>query len=264
MARPNLLEIVQIILSDMDSDVVNSIDDTDEATQVAQIVKSTFDAMIANRNWPHTRRMINLTASTDSDFPVYMSFQEEMKEMISIFYEKHRDGDTRLRYEEVKWKDPDDFLRYTNQRDSTDANTLIVQDPSGVKLLISTNKAPTYYTSFDDRTLIFDSYDNLVDSTLQASKTQARAYIIPEFELINTYIPDLPKEAFPALIEEATSKAQFKLRQMSDTKSEQEATRQRTWLSRKAWQVHGGIKYPDYGRRNRKWYRDSTFKQGDH
>lgn len=262
MAKPNLLEIVQQILSDMDSDVINSIDDTDEAGQVALIVKSTFDAMIANRNWPHTKRMVNLIASGDNDFPTYMTFDEEIKEMISIFYEKHRDGDTRLRYDEVKYKDPDDFLRYTNMRDSTDTDTLICTDPSGVQLLISTNKPPTYYTSFDDATLVFDSYDSDVDSTLQSSKTQARAYVIPEFEMTDTYIPDLPKEAFPALIEEAKSKAQFKLHQMTDTKSEQEAVRQNRWLSRKAWTVNGGIKYPDYGRK-RSGGRDPTFREGD-
>ncbi len=265
MARQNLLEIVQEILSDMDSDIVNSIDDTDEAGQVAQIVKSTFEAMISNRNWPHTKRMINLIPSGDSDFPVYMSIDEDIKEMISIFYEKHRDGDTQLRYDEVFWKDPDDFLRFTNSRNSDNSNILTITDPTGVQLLIQDDKAPSYYTSFDDETLIFDSYDSVVDSTLHASKTQARAYVIPDFELTNTYVPDLPREAFSALIEEAKSKAQFKLRQFSDSKSEQESKRQQTWLSRKAWTVNGGIKYPDYGRKRRRYTnRDVTFRQDDY
>lgn len=265
MAKPNLLAIVQEILSDMDSDIVNSIDDTDEAGQVAQIVKSTFEAMISNRNWPHTMRTINLIPSGDSNFPVYMTIDEDIKEMISIFYEKHKDGDTQLRYDEVFWKDPDNFLRYTNARNSDDANVMVILDPTGVQLLIQDNKAPAYYTSFDDETLVFDSYDSVVDSTLQASKTQARAYVIPEFVLTDTHIPDLPKEAFSALIEEAKSKAQFKLRQFTDSKSEQEAKRQQTWLSRKAWTVKGGIKYPDYGRKRRRYsQRDATFRQDDY
>ncbi len=40
MSKPNLLEIVQEILSDMTSDVVNSIDDTDEAGQVAAALRA--------------------------------------------------------------------------------------------------------------------------------------------------------------------------------------------------------------------------------
>jgi hypothetical protein len=262
MAKPNLLAIVQEILSDMDSDIINSIDDTDEAGQVAQIVKSTFEAMISNRNWPHTQRTITLIPSGDSNFPVYMTIDEDIKEMISIFYEKHKDGETKLRYDEVFWKDPDDFLRYTNKRDSEATNILTITDPTGVQLLIQDDRAPTWYTSFDDETLVFDSYDSVVDSTLQASKTQARAYVFPEFVLSDTHIPDLPKEAFSALIEEAKSKAQFKLRQFTDSKSEQEAKRQQTWLSRKAWTVNGGIKYPDYGRKRRRYTRrDATFRE---
>ena len=217
--------------------------------------------MISNRNWAHTKHILNLTASTDNLFPTYMSIDEDVKEMISIFYDKRKDGETRLRYEEVLWKDPDDFLRYVNKRDSTSADVVTVIDPSGVKLLIQTNKAPSFYTSFDDTGLVFDSYDSEVDSTLQASKTQARAYIMPDFELTDDYIPDLPREAFVALIEEAKSKAQLKLKQMQDIKSEQEAGRQNRWLARKQWTVNGGIRYPNYGRKGRKSsYRDVTFK----
>jgi hypothetical protein len=265
MSKPSLLEIVQEILSDMTSDVISSIEDTDEASQVALIVKSTYDAMIANRNWPHTARTVNLVASGDSLLPTHMSIGEEIKEMISVYYDKRKNGETRIRNEEVVWKDPDDFLRYTNKRDSDDTNTLTVNDTSGVKLLILTNKAPTFYTSFDDNTIVFDSYDSTVDSTLQASKSTVRAYTIPDFTVEDTHIPDLPKEAFPALIEEAKSKAQSKLNQFQDVKAEQEAGRQQRWLSRKAWRVNGGIKYPNYGRKRHGQYnkRDATFYNGD-
>ena len=40
----------------------------------------------------------------------------------------------------------------------------------------------------------------------------------------------------------------FKLKEVQDIKSEQEAGRQQRWLSRKAWTVNGGIRYPNYGR----------------
>jgi hypothetical protein len=41
MAKMTLLEIVQDILSDMDSDEVNSINDSVESLQLAQMIKST-------------------------------------------------------------------------------------------------------------------------------------------------------------------------------------------------------------------------------
>lgn len=260
MAKMTLLEITQDILSDMTSDVINSIDDTEEAQQVAQIVKSTYMAMMSNRNWPHTRQLISLIAFTDSNRPTHMRIDDEVKEMISIYYDKKKNGETRLLYQEVEWKDPDDFLRYTNVRNSDNSNILVVTDPSGVVLLIQNDKAPSYYTSFDDETLVFDSWDSVVENTLQTSKTQARAYVTPIFQMVDSYVPDLPEEAFSAFLEEAKSRAQFKLHSVQDVKSEEEARRQQRWLSRKAWKVSGGIKYPDYGRRGRRYYKDATFR----
>lgn len=53
MPKLTLLDIVQDVLSDMDSDEVNSINDSIEALQVAAIAKSTFYNIIDGRDWPH-------------------------------------------------------------------------------------------------------------------------------------------------------------------------------------------------------------------
>lgn len=262
--KSTLIEIVTDILSDMDGDYVSSINDTDESMQVAQIVKSTYQAMMSNRNWPHTAKILNITPYSDNTLPTHMKIKDSWKEMISIYYDARRNNDLRLDYKQIKYIDPDHFLRLTNQRNSTDPNCMVVTDPSGVKLLIMSNKSPEYYTSFNDTDLVFDSYDIGVDDTLQGSKTQARAYTIPPFELVDDHVPDLPDEAFTALIEEAKSKAQFKLHQVQDIKSEQEANRQQRWLSRKDWKVHEKDIYPyDYGRGRHggRYRKDPTFRR---
>lgn len=257
-----LLEIVQDILSDMDSDEVNSVNDTVEATQVAQIVKSTYFAMLSNRNWPHTRQAIQIDPSGDVALPTHMVIQEEIKELCFINYNKIKDGETRKVYRPVKWLEPDDFLRVINRRDNTSSNIDVITDPTGVELLIKNDFAPQHYTSFDDTQLVFDSYDNEVDATLQTSKIQAQAYVMPTWSGLDDAIPFLPSEAFTALLEESKSRAMLKLKQVQDVKAEQEASRQQRWLSRKAWRAHGGIKFPDYGRRTNK-YRDVTFRNED-
>lgn len=262
MAKWSLLEIVTDIVSDMDGDFISSINDTDEAQQVAQIVKSTYHAMMSNRNWPHTARAIQLDASTDNLLPTHLTIPSDIKELISVYYDIKKQTETRLNYRQVYYLDPDNFLRRTNARNSDDVNTTIIFDPTGVKFLISTNKAPEFFTSFDDNTVVFDSYDATVDSTIQSSKIQARAYIIPAFEMNDDYIPDLPEEAFSLLIEEAKSKAMMKLKQTQDIKAEQEAGRQNRWLSRKAWRAHAKDIYPyNYGRRGGGTRKDPTFRR---
>lgn len=258
--KKTLLEIVQDILSDMGGDEVNSINDTFESSQVAQVVRSTYEAMMANRNWPHQKRMIKLTASGDLNFPTHMSLEDEVKEVISIEYDCARAGDTKKKYKTINYLTPEDFLRYVYKRDDSATNVQTVTDVSGSELFIRNDLPPTYYTSFDDTTVIFDSYDSAVDNTLQQTKVQAIGYVLPGWVHADNHVPDLPAEAFPALLEESKSKSFIKIAQRPDQHSTIEARRQQTWLSRKAWRVAGGIQYPSYGRRNQKTIKNPTFR----
>lgn len=252
MAKMTLLEIVQDILNDMDSDIVNSIDDTIESQQVAQIVKTCYHEIINNRNWPHLRKLIQLDAVNDLTKPTYLKIPNEMKELVFFKYETQKDDVTKIEQKEIRYKQPDAFLRYISQRNSDNPQTIEVVDFSGVRLLINNNAAPQFWTSFDDLHIVCDSYDAAVDDTLKQSKTQALAYMEPVWEHVNDAIPDLPSEAFSSLLEEAKSTAFFSLKQMVNVKSEQKANRQKTWLSRKAWRAHGGVQYADFGRKGRR------------
>jgi hypothetical protein len=208
--------------------------------------------MIANRNWPHLRKLVQLEAAGDINKPNYLFLPEGTKEMVFFKYDTFTTAVPKTRLWELKYKEPDSFLRMISTRDSTLSQVSTVVDFSGSKLLIINNLPPTYWTSFDDQYLITDSYDSAVDSTLQKHKTQAMAYIDPLWVHSDTAIPDLPSEAFPALLEEAKSTAFLALKQMANQKAEQKAGRQQRWLSRKAWKAHGGIIYDDYGRKGRR------------
>lgn len=247
-----LLEMVQDILNDLDSDEVNSINDTVESQQVAQIIKTCFQEQIANRNWPHLRKLIQLDSVGESERPNYLRIPPRVKELLSFSYQASKLGETKKQIIDIKYKEPDAFLRYVATRNS-DADTVAsILDYSGSVLLINTNKAPEYWTSFDDKYIVTDSYNKDVDDTLQKSKTQCIAYVEPAWVHNDDGIPDLPDEAFPGLLEEAKSTAFLVLKQMSNQKAEQKSARQSRWLSRKAWAAHGGIQYENYGRKSRR------------
>jgi hypothetical protein len=249
MAKMTVLEMVQDILNDIDGDEVNSIDDTIESTQVSVIIKNTYDAMMSSRNWPHTKTLLKTIASADVSIPTHMTFNENVKELLTINYNKADVGETRLKYLPVKYLNTDDFLRLSNGRDNDDASVDIVVDPSStVQLLIKNDAHPSYYTSFDDENLIFDSYDSDVDSTLISSKVQAMGYIMPTLVLSDSAVPDLPAEAFMFLLEESKSKVALKLRQVQDVKAETESRKQNNWISMNSFNVNGGISYRSNGR----------------
>lgn len=249
MSKLSLLDMVQDILSDMNDDEVSTISDTIESLQVAGMVKSTYYEMMANKNWPHLKKLSSLKQIGDSSKPTHMKIDDEVKELLFVEYDC---GDTVdgsiIDYKEICWKAPDDFLRYTNQHNTTDVNTITVVDFSGVKFNIVDDKDPQYYTSFNDLHVVFDSYNSDVESTIQESKNRVLVVETPPWTMADSFIPNLPEEAFPLLLAEAKSVCFARIKQAPDAKSEQQAKRQHSWLSRKAFAVAGGIKLPNYGK----------------
>ena len=245
-----LLDMVQDILSEMDSDEVNSLSDTVESEQVAKIIKSTYFEMISNRNWPHLKKLIKLSASTSVALPTHVTITDKIKELIFIKYDVRKGDDTKRLFKDMKYITPEDFLFKTNNRNSDESNMLVVLDPAeSVELIIRTDKAPEFFTTFDDESMVFDSYDSATSSTMISTRFQAQAYITPSWTHSDTFTPDLPIEAFSALLEESKSVCFHTLKQMNNDKAEQKARRQQRWLSQKAWSITDEELYPDFGRK---------------
>jgi hypothetical protein len=250
--KRSLLDIVQEVLIDLDSDEVNSINDTVESLQVANIVRACYLEMTSNRNWPDQKKLIQISASNDLNKPNYMRLPDGIKEVVQVLYNKAKDGETKLVYQPVKFVYPDEFLRLVNSRNTDLDNVIVVSDFSGIQIPVVNSQPPSYWTSFDDNWLVFDAYDSTVDDTLKSSKSEVIAYVEKIWVHDDDAIPDLPSEAFSALVEESKSTAFLALKQMPNEKAEMKSQRQQRWLSRKAWRAQGGIRYPDYGRNSRK------------
>lgn len=249
MAKMTLLEMVQDILSDMDSDEVNSISDTVESLQVAQIIKSTYYNIIDGRDYPFLHELFQLDGNGTVARPTHMKLPDTIIDLDWIKYNKKKSTETRNRYEKVQYKTPENFLDLINTRDSSVSTVQVVTDPTGVQLNILNNKAPEYFTSFDDETLVFDSFDSSVDSTLQNSKLQCYGKRSVVFNITDDFIPDLPVQMFSYLHNEAKSTCFARLKQIADAKSEQNSVSQKRRMSQDAWKVVKGIQFPHYGRK---------------
>lgn len=249
MARLTLLEIVQDIMSDMDSDEVNSIDDTLESSQVAQIVKTTYFNIIDGRDWPHLYRFFQLTASGLTTRPTHMTIPEGV---INVRYVKYNTktlvGDKDL-YTQMKYKTPEEFMDIVNKRDSTESIVDVVADATGISLNIYNERPPQYYTSFDNEVIIMDAYDSDLESTLVTSKTECYGKYYPTWTHTDAAYPDLPIQSFGYLLNEAKSTCFLVLKQQANQKAEQHSVTQRRRQSQEAWKVKNGITYPNYGRK---------------
>lgn len=249
MATMTLLEIVQDILDDMESDNVNSISDTVESLRVAGIVKTTFYELIARRDWPHLNQLFAMDSVSDTAKPNYLKLPSGTQELEFLKYNCRKSTDTRDKYQKIEYMYPDNFLHRQNQLNDSLSNVSQVTDTSGVVFSIYNDRAPTYWTSFDDEYIVFDAYDSAVDTTVQGSKTQCRGIIEPSWSAVDTFVPDLPPDSFSLLLEEAKSAAFYSIKQVPNEKAEQRSKRQQRRLARKSFRAKGGIRWPDYGRK---------------
>lgn len=247
-----LLEMTQDILSDMDSDEVNSINDSVESLQVAQIIKSTYYNIIDGRDYDFLYELFQLEASGNSDRPTHMKLPENIIDLKYIKYNTRKSTDTKDKYVKIKYLMPEDFMEIVDKRDSSKSDVTVVTDATGISINIKNDKAPEYFTSFDDENLVFDAYDSVLDTTLQKNKTQCHGKRSVTFTLLDTFTPDLPVQMFTYLLAEAKSNCFATLKQLPNAKAEQVSVSQKRRMSQDAWRLKNGIHYQNYGRMGKK------------
>lgn len=129
--------------------------------------------------------------------------------------------------------------------------------PGNFTFLYKNDRQPEYCCILSNFYVIFDSYDNSQDDTLQGSKTMCYGQVVPQFQMIDTFIPDLDSQQFPLLINEAKALAFYELKQQPHQLAMQEVKRQ--WSTvQKNKSVNNRPTYfqelPNFGRRSGLYY----------
>ena len=236
--KRTLLEMTQSILSDMDSEAVNSISDTVEAQQIASVIEDTFFNITSARDIPEHRQLIKLTALSNNNKPTHFKYPSNTRVLDVIQY------DMGTNYSEVVYVDPMIFL----DRMSPNGSVVVTDVKGGTPLYIRNDRMPTYYTSFDDEHIVMNSYSISVESTLQSSKTRAYGYIYPTFSQTDNFVPDIDDNMLPYLLAEAKSVCFSLFKSGSDPKVEQSARRLKSFVQNDMYKTKQVNKRPNYGR----------------
>lgn len=251
--RKTLLQIVQDILSTMDSEAVNSISDTDEATQVASIVEAAFYNLVAAKTIPEHKEILPLTSLGDSTRPTHFTFNAVLEgssvrpNRIKRIEYNISTGSTQD-WRNLYYVEPERFL--DRALDSDGSSSVSVTDVrSTVRFLVFNERMPTYWTSFDDEHVVMDGFKSTVESTLQSSKTRMMASVIPSFSLSDSYVPDIDDQFHPLLLGEAKSMALSLFNEGTDPKVEQANRRLKNYLQNDTNRTSMGNRRPNYGRK---------------
>lgn len=362
-----LLQMTQSILSSLGSDEVNSISDTAESLQVADIIKQTYLNMLGRFDLPQHNQLFQLTASGDPTRPVLMTMPAGVNrvEWLKYFDTSPADsatfqidqfgaysihdtnvdlqanangwsttsttsntialgsvtftvgsglniniGDSAFAvassvgnymvgtvssysgttlildittvggsgtytswtisqsggvfgpvYKEVKILPVENFIELVNSFNPAegdvgsfefvlDENT--TGSPMNFNFYYKNDLQPQYCCIIANQYVIFDSFDNTQDSTLQSAKTMAYGWVYPTFQMVDSFIPQIEDQAFSIFLNDAKALAFYELKRTPHQKAEQEVKRQEPALQKwKSIANRPGYMYetPNYGRR---------------
>ena len=227
--RYTLKEMVDVILSSMDSDEVNSIGDTTESNQVALLVKTVYYDIASQLDLPEHNTKIELIPSGAAARPTIMTLPTNCARLEDVKYDMKTKEETYSHYEPVSFVDFDTFLvRQQSLTEQTTGvgNMEVTFNNDTISMMYYTDRFPSCYTVVEDSTLIFDAYDSTIDTTLQSNKTLATGWIYPEFTLSDTFTPKLDPTQFSYLLNKAKVRAFAELKQTENREASTESRRQ--------------------------------------
>lgn len=249
------LEMVQLILSSMDSDEVNSYDDTVESVQVSNLLKSVFYDCATDLGLPEHETLLELNASGSSSQPTLMTIPSNVTRLLWIKYNNQTASETKSNYIDVTFKPFETFLQdqMSLRSNSTGVGemTFTMNGGESFEMMYWNDRMPSFFTTLDENIVLFDAYDASIDTTLQKSKTMCAGMIYPVYTIDNDFIPDLEPTQFSYFINKAKFRAFNELKQQVNQEAGQEARRQKVIVQkrqRKTPDQREVFKVPRYGR----------------
>lgn len=228
--RYTLLELTQLMLSSMDGDEIDSITDTVESVQVTTILKNVFYDMATELDLPEHETLFELTASGDNAIPCLMTIPTDVTKLDWVKYDNQLTADNFTNWVDVAFMDFRDFVEMQNNLRYETSNVgtqTITANGESHQFIYRTNEWPSFYTTFDDYNLIFNSIYSIEDSTtLAAAKTMCQGAVYPVFTISDSFAPDLDPTQFSYFIQKAKVRAHFEMKQVPHAEAASEARRQ--------------------------------------
>lgn len=249
-----VLEMVQRILESLGDDEVNSINDTIRATQVANIIEENFNELISRGDIAEHHDFYQLIASGDSAKPTLMTLPSDAISLDFLKYDKQTTTDSGVQYHALNFTPLQEFLRLNSGLDPDASNVgsfTQTIDSDTFTFYYRTDDHPSFFTTWDDNTLVFDSYDSAEESTLTKARTQAYGLVQPSFVVEDSHTPDLDHRQFTLLIQASKAQAFEEIKQTrlhSAEKKERRAWNTLGRTNKRLGKTRAIDDLPNYGR----------------
>ncbi len=257
MAQKTLLDIVQGIMSDMDSDNVNKVDDTEESEQVARMILGIYEDMATELDLPPNRKLLELAGATSTTRATEVVLDDRVVELGWVKY-NHAATGVANDFQEIFYQTPEMFTLTMQGLDQTlstvSTYATATADLGGVDIYFKNDKDPTAYTTFDDRILIFDSVDIAVDTSgLAASKLMAYGALHAALALADATVFPIGRQLMSRLVNDSREMAFDLWKEGAPPSVRRKRVRSETRVQRAKGLLsiarQDGVSRPDYGRK---------------
>jgi hypothetical protein len=249
-----LLELSQIIASSMDSDEFDSINDTTESLQIANVVRTCYFDLVNQGNYPEDLVLFNLTETSDAT-PTRMTLPTTIGSLKWLKYNIEDLTDTDQNWQIMRPLSLEDFLnrmhRLAESEDEVETYDLTIGS-STIPIMYLDDKYPEYYTTYDDNSVLFDSVDTDTEDFLRSTKTQGYGRKLQTFTMEDSFTAPLDDDQFALLLQESKSLAWAELKQTPHAKAEQSARRHKIsqQMNKKAIKLYKAFdELPYFGRK---------------
>lgn len=183
MRRYTLLELVQEVSRHIGDKERFGLDEDLRVNDIANICISTLEGLCTRHQWEFLRDRLLVPTTVTNKVVVTLPVTA-----VRVNKVKYKIGTTLT---DMCYILPEDFLMMTaTQADNTEA----VAVAGGGQVYVKTNAAPRYYTSFDEKSIVFDAYDGAVSGGIVAASVLVWADV--ELDTAGAREAGLPKESW--------------------------------------------------------------------
>ena len=227
MAKLTVLEMVQSTLGAMNSDAVLTIGETIESEQIALVVREVYYDLATDLDLPQWNKLSQLNGLGDTTQATVMELPPTYTDILSIRYKHRLQGDNnRVVFSDpIEYVGADQFLSRQLRLDTAEANVGVNVMDGNVPVPYYNDRRPQCWTTFDDNRVVFDAHDLSLGTTMHNDASMVLVRHVPEFEMTDDFIPDLPDKAYPMYLAMIKEVAFGEQKQVSNTIQERKGKR---------------------------------------
>ena len=228
-----LLSIIQKVGSEIKSDEITELDETIEAIDIRNEVQNTFDDLMSTWEWEflkHRPRQLDVSVlDAEAEPPtrevIRLALPPDVKHIEKLMYNATVSSGADPVFKNLQYLAPAEFHELVLKR-KLDSNIEEYDVGDGVRVRVYNDREPSYFTSYDEASVVFDSYLKTEDADgIDPTKTAVIATITMVSGDGATWTPAVPEYIHNLWFQESVSRCSAQVRGVENARFERQARR---------------------------------------